>query len=248
MDEWEPEEQQLRLINHRLMRLDTLRRIVLQRTAKANGLFFGQLPILEYIAAHQGCTQNRIAEEIGVTPASIALSTKRLQRSGLIDKKADERNLRRNVLTITPKGIAHMESCRRQFDAVDRRMYAGLTRDELNAVMGLLDRMLENLSEGMDGLDDIYSMMVLVHQLEQEENAAEQGCGPPGANDVFADRRARMERRAAAMRERWTADGGGRPSSAGPSGKPERSGASRGLLDGEAADTAALEEKEGQHG
>ena len=225
MDEWEPEEQQLRQINHKLMRLDALRRIVLQRAAKANGLFFGQLPILEYISTHQGCTQNQIAEEIGVTPASIALSTKRLQRSGLIDKKADERNLRRNVLTVTPKGAAHMESCRRQFDAVDRRMYAGLTRSELDAVMGLLDRMLENLSEGMDGLDDIYSMMVLAHRLEQEANESGEDFGPPEGHDVFADRRARMERRAAAMRERWTAS-----------------------PDGEAADTAALEEEEGQHG
>ena len=73
-------------------------------------LHFGQLPILEYIAAYPGCTQSDISEAINVSPASVATSTKRLSKAGFITKTADSDNLRRNKIYITEPGLEQMKN------------------------------------------------------------------------------------------------------------------------------------------
>ena len=81
----------------KLDNLFLLRRTLLTKTMLNTGLYFGQLPVLMYISNHEGCTQKEIADWMKVSPASIALSTKRLQKAGLIEKSVDKDNLRRNM-------------------------------------------------------------------------------------------------------------------------------------------------------
>ena len=54
----------LRAIICRIKKLNILHRIYTQRAAAENGLFFGQLPVLEYAADHDRCTQTEIAENL----------------------------------------------------------------------------------------------------------------------------------------------------------------------------------------
>ena len=72
-------------------RAHLLRTILNRRTAMESGLFLGQLPMLEYIWLHDGCTQVEVAQALDVSAASVAVSTKRLQKAGLLVKKTDEK-------------------------------------------------------------------------------------------------------------------------------------------------------------
>ena len=60
----------------KLKTINLLRRIYIQKSQPDVELYFGQLPILEYIKDNDGCTQIEIAEKLCVTPASISTSTK----------------------------------------------------------------------------------------------------------------------------------------------------------------------------
>nr|WP_244835492.1 hypothetical protein [Clostridium sp. BJN0001] len=86
-----------------------------------------------------------MANELLVTPASIALSTKRLEKAGLIEKKVDENNLRCKKIYITKKGINLSAKCRKIFDDFDKKMFDGINEDELQYLKEILDRILLNL-------------------------------------------------------------------------------------------------------
>ena len=90
----------------RMMLLNLLRCRRLRERTAGSGLYDGQLPILECLIDCPGSTQIQLAERLAVTPASIAQSTKRLQRAGLIEKRVDENNLRCNRLYATESGAA----------------------------------------------------------------------------------------------------------------------------------------------
>ncbi len=77
---------------HELMRklhkLELVQQLAHRRGAQEHGLYFGQMPVLDFIAANPGCTQVQVADHLRVSPASIALSTKRLQKGGVSYKRS----------------------------------------------------------------------------------------------------------------------------------------------------------------
>lgn len=129
----------------RVIALNLLRRKRVQERTSDCVLYRGQLHLLEALIQSPGCTQNDIASRLCVTPASVAQSVKRLQCAGLIERRVDETNLRRNKLYATPAGIAAAARYRDCFDGVDRETFANFSDDELQSLRQYLDRMIENV-------------------------------------------------------------------------------------------------------
>lgn len=86
-----------------------------------------------------------IAEELLVTPASVALSTKRLEKAGLIEKKVDENNLRCKKIYITEKGRRLSAQCRKVFDDFDKQVFGDFNDEEFQYLKEILDKILLNL-------------------------------------------------------------------------------------------------------
>jgi DNA-binding MarR family transcriptional regulator len=122
-------------------KLHWIRHITLRRAAESLSLHHGQLPVLEYISTHPGCTQADIAGTLLITPSSIAQSTKRMQRDGLLEKhrQADNRCL---GLHLTQKGEEVASRCRECFDELDRDLFAELTDEELATLSEYTERLL----------------------------------------------------------------------------------------------------------
>lgn len=134
-----------RMIVDRMAKLNIIHRIFIHRAAAENGLFFGQLPILQYIAEHNNCTQRQLADTLQVSAPSIATSVKRMQKSGMLKKTADEGDLRCNRISITEKGRKSAEFGTQVFDAIDRRMFRGFSEGECEEFCGYLSRLIGNL-------------------------------------------------------------------------------------------------------
>lgn len=130
----------------RIDKIHLLRRVWLQSNKEHIGLYFGQFPILDYIRTHNGCTQSELSESLAVTPASIALSTKRLQKSGLLKKVADQSNLRRNKLYLTDDGIRAVENHLKIFSEFDRKAFKDFKEEELLIFKDYLDRVTMNIT------------------------------------------------------------------------------------------------------
>ncbi len=124
--------------------VNILRKTVLRNVTK--DLHFAQMPVLRFIIAHPACTQSDISCALHVTPASIAQSTKRMEKSGLIYKVVDKDNGRKNNLYVTEEGENVNNKVCEKFDLVDKKMFEGFDEKDLNELSNFYDRIIFNLT------------------------------------------------------------------------------------------------------
>ena len=93
----------------------------------------------------QAPTQKELADQLHAAPPTIAASLKCLERQGYVARRTDEKDSRRNRITITRKGRDSLEAGRRAFQQVDDAMFRGFTPEERELVQAFHRRMLENL-------------------------------------------------------------------------------------------------------
>lgn len=155
----------------RFEKLHLIRRIIRQKTTIDFPLHPGQLHLLEFINLNEGCTQAEVAENLMISPASVAVSTKRMEKSGLIEKRTKEGNLRSKSLYITEKGKKLSRRCRETFDEFDKVMFSGLSKEDLETLEKYLDILLDNVSKkyfsSSDDLD-LYSILKLRKKLKAD--------------------------------------------------------------------------------
>ena len=150
-------------------RLHLLRKIRARSLMADSGLHPGQRRILDYIRQHAGCTQKEAADELDVSPASAAASLKRLEKAGFVVRQPDEKDARRNRLSITPQGEAEMDRSGRQFEQLDREMFAGMTDQEVSDFRRACEKMFDNLAdEGCRHLT-IWKLAQRAHEEEEED-------------------------------------------------------------------------------
>jgi len=143
-----PNREDYRRVIGLLRRIDVLRRISIHDSAGSLALRRTQMPMLDFIAAHEDCTQADIAREFHVSAASVARSAKRMEAAGLIARRTDEQNQRRNRLRATEEGHAHLRRMRDVFDALDEATFRGFTAAEIDTLASLLSRMIDNSALG----------------------------------------------------------------------------------------------------
>ncbi len=138
-------------VGGRLLCLHILRRHHLLENASCDAMHPGQVYLLSTVIREPGLTQRELAGRMGVTAASVAQSVRRMEASGLLNRKSDEADRRRNRLYATAAGIAAAAGCRARADSIDARMLSGISDRELERLVRMLDRMLANLrTEGFD--------------------------------------------------------------------------------------------------
>ncbi|NLG93366.1 MAG: MarR family transcriptional regulator [Clostridiales bacterium] len=160
----------IRYIVGLLGQIHILHRIYVQRVLSATDIYFGQFPILAYVEKHEKCTQRELADTLQVSPPSIATSVKRMQKTGLLEKENDENDLRRTRISITEKGRAQMNQCRRAFDRIDLQMFEGFSEEEIDLFKEYLSRVIANLTT-----DEFRgkTMFSLIEMMTNEKHANE---------------------------------------------------------------------------
>ena len=127
------------------MKLSALHRYHIHTALSKHGVFPGQPPLLNLLE-ESDCTQKDLSEKLKVSAATVAVSVKRLQKSGLVEKLSDSEDLRCNRIRITQKGREINELCRRECDRIDNKMFEGFSDEEKNQYAAFLKRISDNLS------------------------------------------------------------------------------------------------------
>lgn len=140
--------QNLRCIVYMMNRLNAIHRIYVHKAAVRNGLYCGQLPILEFAMENDGCTQRELSEVLQVSAPSIATSVKRMQKAGLLEKVADKCDQRCNRITVTARGREFAHRCREDFDGIDEQMFSGFDDCECVQFHSYIKRLIDNLETG----------------------------------------------------------------------------------------------------
>ncbi len=100
---------------------------------------------LRYEMKDMTASQKEIGDAIGISPPTVAISIKRMEKTGLVHKVSDETDLRRNLITLTEKGMNLVEECSLAFNKIARGMFEGFSETERAQLKEFYIRMIQNL-------------------------------------------------------------------------------------------------------
>ncbi len=129
----------------KLISTSLIHRYHITKAAQKAGLYYGQPIILEYINEHKLCTQKELADSLHISPASVATSIKRLEKSGFVNRETDKDDIRKNRLTLTESGITVLKEFRNICDETDKEMFKGFSQEECEMLCNYLERLYSNL-------------------------------------------------------------------------------------------------------
>lgn len=90
-------------------------------------------------------SQKQLAKALGISPAAVAMTVKKLEEEGLICRKSAKEDSRRNELYLSDEGKALVEKTRATFRRLDAQTYANLTDEEIDCMLTCLRKMQDNL-------------------------------------------------------------------------------------------------------
>lgn len=90
-------------------------------------------------------TQKELADRLHSAPPTVAASLKVLERQGYVARRTDEKDSRRNRISITQKGRDAIAQGMDAFRQVDAHLFHGFSPEEREQVQAFHRRMLENL-------------------------------------------------------------------------------------------------------
>ncbi|MDI3481968.1 MAG: hypothetical protein PWQ97_1623 [Tepidanaerobacteraceae bacterium] len=103
------------------------------------------LMALKYEVSNMAASQKDIAQMLGISPPTVAISLKRMEKAGLVCKITDEDDLRRKLVKITEKGLRLLDECENAFSEIDRNIFKGFSDEEREQLKRFYIRMIHNL-------------------------------------------------------------------------------------------------------
>ena len=98
-------------------------------------------------------SQTQIAEELDISPASVARTLKQLEAGGYIERCGSDVDGRRNEIAISAKGEEMVRRSREIFERMDAARFEGFGPEELDQLEALLQRQIDNLRRVEQGGD-----------------------------------------------------------------------------------------------
>lgn len=124
-----------------------MHRRLIEKKLEGTGIHRAQHRLLMSLADNQFVSQVDLARHLEVTPATIAVSLKSMEKDGLICRKVKGEDNRANFVELTEKGKRIVEDSREYFDSVDEQMYQGFSQEERKELSNYLDRVYDNMNQ-----------------------------------------------------------------------------------------------------
>ena len=120
-------------------------RLTLERALAGLGVTPPQFVVLTMLKAYPGLSGAELARVAFLTPQTVGVIIRNLERDGAIRKKPHPVHGRVLQWTLTRRGFTLLEKCRRHAMVLERRLAAGLTGKEQRAVRRWLSGIAVNL-------------------------------------------------------------------------------------------------------
>lgn len=128
-----------------------LHKRIVEREINQLGLHGSQHHLLMHLANHETVNQKELASQLKVSPASVAVSLKKLESEGYITKEMDQEDNRFNKITITEKGKNMVEKSRQVVVKLDEAAFDGFSEMEVEQLSSMIERLYHSLEEIPEG-------------------------------------------------------------------------------------------------
>lgn len=117
---------------------------------KERGLAEINHPRLLFVLGHaekhnHQLAQRDLAASLGISPASIAVSLKRMEKSGLIQRSVHNDDNRRNDIMLTERGRALVKLCQSTAYDLEEQLFAGFNQEEQALLYNYFERIITNM-------------------------------------------------------------------------------------------------------
>lgn len=129
------------------MKTGHLHRDVLEKEVRRTGVYRSQHQILMFLSNHPEASQKEIAEFLGVSTATIAVTLKKLEKAGYILRASDPKDNRCNRIQLSGKGEEIVTQSHEIFWRVEEAMFLGFSEEEKKKLINFFERICENLEE-----------------------------------------------------------------------------------------------------
>ena len=137
------EEQKHRIVHMFGVTDRTLKRSIAKKVENT-GVYRSQHRLLMILGKHPDCSQTELAERLEISPAAVAVSLKKLEKSGFISRQCQENDNRVNQVVITEKGWKTIDLSTQYFREMENAFFNDFSEEELKQLQNFLERMIKN--------------------------------------------------------------------------------------------------------
>lgn len=116
----------------------------ISRKVKDTGIYRSQHRLLMLLGKHPDCSQTELAEKMDVSPAAVAVSLKKLEKGGYINRQSHAEDNRINHVEVTDKGQEAISVSIQYFKEVESAMLKGFSLEEMGRLRNYLERIIQN--------------------------------------------------------------------------------------------------------
>ena len=134
-----------REITHYFIVTNQLHRRMVESNLEGMRIHRAQYRLLMTLSCKPSYSQVEIAKELEVSPATIAVALKNLEKEQYIVRTSKEGDNRVKDVLLTEKGQKLVEDSREYFNLVDSEMYQGFSEQEKKQFVDFLKRIYHNM-------------------------------------------------------------------------------------------------------
>lgn len=148
-------EKEMRETNCVILRTMRLHHMLCEKNLEKLRLHRAQHRLLVLLAQGALASQKELAERLEISPAAVAVSLKKLENDGYIERSAAESDSRFNHVLITKKGRHVLEESHNSFYRLDLAMYNGISEEEAATLSRIMKKISGNLENALNGQSDV---------------------------------------------------------------------------------------------
>ncbi len=120
-----------------------------EKNCRGTGMTRAQWQVLSMLNRHQGITQGALAELLEVEPITIGRMVDRLEKAGMLERRAHPTDRRAWCLHLLPASQPVLEALKDLAATTRAELMAGLSNDEQHQALALLEKMKGNLAKAL---------------------------------------------------------------------------------------------------
>lgn len=106
-----------------------------------------QVPLMIILDEKEGMSQKEISKELNISAPTVAVSIKRLEKAGFLERRADERDQRMSRVYLTSAGREIIEKSKACIEENEKILFKGFSESEMCLLKRFFDQMIANLGE-----------------------------------------------------------------------------------------------------
>jgi DNA-binding MarR family transcriptional regulator len=130
-----------------------LRRIVIDRALKPVGITRSQWWVLSFLGRRDGMTQTALAADLDLTKVAVGGLLDRMEGSGFVERRADQRDGRIKRVYLTSAGTRFLGTIRTNIQEVEQEIIADIDDGALQATVDTMLQIKKTLRD-MAGSDE----------------------------------------------------------------------------------------------